>query len=323
MKLIYLCFFSIFLLSCSDDCNCPHWQTCSGGHCVLKDGACDNSSDCSGEKTSCNADHWCDYPPQNLCETLPCTTLFGSYSFCELHNNLPICSCDIGYYLTFEGCLPEACRNNKCAEILTHSTCILDEDDIALCVCPEGYDIDIENGNCIDPCDALNCAQLGEGAYCDRLEQICGCQEGYKLKDQKCVLDDICFDIDCDHYLANSRCFIKENQPTCRCKTGYLLTDALCIPNQTPPNLCDTISCDHYIPGSICQLVEINNTQQPGCICPIGSQLINGSCIFENLCDSINCDDQIIGSSCTINNRQPTCSCLSGYQNIYGICVKN
>ncbi len=90
-------------LSCNvyvDPCEgveCDEWESCSEGSCILKDGRCNEKTDCESSE-ACDIDHTC---VNDVCNSVDC----GNGGVCSIESGNAVCNCANGYFPYETSCL--------------------------------------------------------------------------------------------------------------------------------------------------------------------------------------------------------------------------
>jgi len=215
-----------------DNINCNSWETCVNGECVLKEGNCVSSADCS-ENDICN-------PQTHICETPvdPCDGITCSdKGYCSVVESNAVCICVEGYHSNGLTCI-ENNVTNPCDGIScsNHGACKNNEN-IVYCECDEGYHAEGLNCviNSINPCDGITCSDKG---YCSVVESnaVCICVEGYHSNGLTCIENNVtnpCDGVTCS---GMGVCTVTNNLPYCQCKDGYEASALNCIPSNNTKN---------------------------------------------------------------------------------------
>lgn len=121
----------------------------------------------------------------------------GDYAKCVVASGIPPsetfkCECLEGYEYNKASppvCVPKGCKDigDKCANGL----CAKKDDTTSICSCYLGYKLEIGTGKCIknDTPDECKLTCTGDHVTCVSDSKIfsCGCEDGYELKEGKCV----------------------------------------------------------------------------------------------------------------------------------------
>lgn len=189
------------------DVVCEDWEYCleSTGKCILKEGRCI-------ENTDCKENERCDYTLNCIDSTNVCFDVICSFNgFCNIENNVPICTCYEGYEQTSD---KKDCVNiNECLE--SNVSCgenqiCVDSEGYFSCNCISGYKFD-ESGICSELNECLdgshNCNQY---AYCENTigSFTCHCCSGFTGDGIDCQDINECEnenENDCGNYCTNTK----------------------------------------------------------------------------------------------------------------------
>lgn len=323
-KILFILGIFWFFMGCAtteDACasvTCSDQEQCVAGICELKDGYCNQKSDCD-ENLYCGSDKKC-IDETAYCAGLGCREweqcsaaeerCILSDGRCNLNGDCTgLDSCNTTTHLCEAS---DPCDGITCGE---HGRCVVDSGS-ATCLCDTGYHA---NGlNCV-----VDVVDLCKDVVCDSWQTCNSATGSCDLKPNRCKDKEDCNDdkiCDANHYCINESnpcdgqdcsgfgtCSLVDGNPICSCNTNYFNDgDLSCV------NPCDTHFCEV---DSICQATGLKDV---GCICAEGynDQFRDGICVqsqVEAKCSEKGClveagwfimgCDPEINENCQTNNR--------------------
>lgn len=230
--------------------------------------------------------------------------------------NRPNCvsKCPAGKVWSREECVADPCINVSCSG---HGQCI-SENGQATCKCNDGYFLDANNLECVNPCEnnsecgdfpcEVRVTTMNENSTADSWEQpddICGGEcEGFSCSwNGKCVPEKSIFG----------------QLPVCKCNKGYVNSGYMqCV------DVCNTINC------SVNGFCIKSEEGEPNCSCDDNyegtletchKRCEPGECYYQGSCIKGKCEDVVCrNNSCSSNSRckvnllrQPVCECNDGF----------
>ncbi len=347
------------VISCDDSetgdkCNgvtCSAWEICSEdtGKCILKDGNCNEKSECSGDNQC--VEHKC----VNPCAEINCS----GHGTCEVVNNVAVCNCTTDYQQSDDklDCVSNVCINIDCSG---HGNCI-EFADAPLCNCDTDYvrgDDKIsctpKPQNCDPACDSwqeCNDAQecVTKDGFCKDVNdcndnQICNtghrcevpstcdpaCDDSWQVCNdaQECVTKDgFCKDVnDCiGEELCNDthKCEVPSTcNPACDDSWQVCNDTQECVPKET---FCDATtdcgagnSCDdttHKCIATCTPLCDNKACGDDGCNgscgdCAAGSSCNDSfECVVDDPCAGVECNNGV----CEVDGNDAVCLCENAY----------
>ena len=279
--------------------NCDEWKYYENGTCHLKEGRCDEDSDCRSNKCS-RETHYCEYSEDSPCAGITCNghgecvegAGYGSgYGSGSSYQSSGItCRCENDYKPEIIGDVPTCVPDGCSLECGGNSYCDIDGGGNEYCKCIDGYKE--ENGDCVPECEGGDCGGGETVIPCDlecglgsckfeddaKTEKFCECPEGYVNEDDdktKPCIKDKCKNVECEDWevckQADGKCGVK--YPNC-----YTGDD--CKDNET---------CD----------------------------ILTHECV-EDLCADVSCGN---GGVCTVEDGKAVCNCTNGYYDNNGTCA--
>lgn len=208
-------------------------------------------------------------------------------------------------------------RNGKCVEgnpCLTgektctgeNEACVYDRNsNTTRCECREHYKRETNGTKCVavDYCENVTC-KTNERCVVQSHVGTCVCDGEFEKKNDECVYVNKC-DKKTATCPADATCVYHKNKPyECQCKTGFYLSDNLCLPE-------DKCSSETLCPeNSVC--VNLPN-EKPLCLCTFNYLKKDGQCVIRDKCLDKNggCDKNAI---CRMNGTDVECICKENYQ---------
>jgi len=269
---------------------------------------------------------------------LPCTCRYGnkvSEEHCPAHGGDVCASCNVGFHLTENHCMPNKCRcDNGIAAV--GATCS-ESGAVACGFCNPGYHLRTQDGDkrylCVEnsckcdrgvaatgaACDedgAFICASCDEGYHVDAISKLCVANKCYcsdgtppqrgsatctQHKSQVCVSCDAGYHVD--------PLLLKCVENKCTCDTGTAAVGAACL--QDGAEICTTCDGDAF-------LHQDGRCGNKKCVCKNGVAVDADKCTTNrgNLCKS--CDpgfalwgdtEQCVRETCRCKNGMPKVDC--------------
>lgn len=280
-KILFICAISWLFFGCAttenacDSVTCNDREQCVAGVCNLKEGYCNQKSDC-------HTDFYCSATFECVDEAAYCTSLeCKEWQSCDVVNS--VCILDEGRCDTKAECHEgEACGNDhKCSTVLV-----------------------------VTPCDDVDC---GEHGSCQVVSDAatCSCDVGYHADGLSCMIDvvvDLCKDVSCDSWQGcnadTGECDLKVNR--CEVK-GDCNDEKICDLNHYcihEDNPCEGQGCSGH---GTCSVVE----DHPVCTCDNG-YINDGDITCIDPCFDVTCSGH---GNCGVVDNKPICTCDDGYFN--------
>lgn len=222
------------------------------------------------------------------CENINCS----NQGICEIENNKPKCSCNLGYIADELTCVSK-CENEVCDN---HGTCELNTNGEPVCNCENGFKNE-GNLNCVNVCQNITCNNHGNCEPDTNNNPVCNCDTGYGHGETEIECIYVCNNVNCQE---NAHCESDENSlPVCICNENYQdnNNDQICKPD------CTNVQCGT---NQVCSDLSGNAI----CICKENYQDNNFDGTCEKSCLLTTCEN----ATCDDSTGLAVCLCDENYQ---------